>query len=247
MADIDSDAGDGGQNSAGDGAAASLSEAQINQVAEIVNKAISKRTKGLDDKLTTQVASQLSEFKDALTTSVGELLEKSQQGGDGSGKDPKDGGDVEKDPKFVGLQKQVSKLEKALETANAQTEQERKTARGAKLRSSLVDALAAHKIDGTNATHAVGHLVDSAKRVRYEEDEIVFVDEDGDAVPLKSGLADWVKTPDAKLYQAPTGASGSGKRSTGNGSGSPGGNNAQNAYQKTGERLVDAIRGGAIE
>jgi hypothetical protein len=239
-------AGDGGQNSAGDGAADSLSETQLAQVAEVVNRAISKRTRGLDEKLTTQVAAQLSQFQEAVTASVGELLEPIQQRSGDGGEAKGDGEAIKEHPEFKGLQKQLNQVQKALEQSQAEAKAKDEMARGATLRQTLAEGLAAHKIEGVNASHAVGHLIDAAKRVRHDGDQVVFVEEDGDVVDLKTGLADWVKTSDAKLYQSPTGASGSGTRPKGGGSGPSGGNN-DSSSTSLGERLVAAFQDSALE
>jgi hypothetical protein len=203
-----------------------------------LNKAITARFTAFEKKQTDQAET----FQKATVEQVGTLLDEklsSLKPPDPPKPDPKDGGpDAATAAKLSGLEKQVEKLTGELETERKAKAAETAKARDVSLRGTLTDALSGHGIEGKRALHAIGHLVDSSKRVRLAEDgeTPLFQDDSGTDVDLKTGLADWAKSDDAKLYLAPTGASGSGARSTGGG-GSPAGSSGGNSKPSVGDRL----------
>ena len=78
-------------------------------------------------------------------------------------------------------------------------------------------------------------------RVKYDDiGDLVWVDDDGDEVSLKAGVAEWAKTDDAKLYLPPRGASGSGDqpRNQSGGTADPNDRQARNRAA-----IVQGIRG----
>ena len=73
------------------------------------------------------------------------------------------------------------------------------------------------KIDGTGARLALLALTASGRVGRGEgedSDRAVFRGDDGVTVDLDTGLKQWLKTDEAKFFQAPSGARGSGSRPT---------------------------------
>jgi hypothetical protein len=118
-------------------------------------------------------------------------------------------GDAEAHAELKKLQDQIAQLTKQAEAAERERDAERARARDSTLRQRLTEALAAAGIEGVRARHAVGLLVDAEKRVRWSEsgDAVAF-----DDVDLASGLREWLKTEDAKLYLPARGALGSGDR-----------------------------------
>jgi len=111
-------------------------------------------------------------------------------------------------------------MQRRLEASEKQIEQERqeKAAAAAKsqaqsLRTKLSESLAAGGISGKSLQFALGVLLDSEKRVRFDEDERpLFKTDDGDELPLADGLKVWLKSDDAKVFLPPRGTTGSGHR-----------------------------------
>jgi hypothetical protein len=112
-------------------------------------------------------------------------------------------------PELRRLQEQVTQLTKQAEDARAERDTERARARDTTLRQRLIEALSVAGIEGVRARHAVGLLVDAERRVRWGEDGATIAFDDAD---LATGLREWLKTEDAKIYLPPRGAAGSGDR-----------------------------------
>lgn len=120
-------------------------------------------------------------------------------------------------PEFKGLMKQMAELEKVNQRIQLERDAERTKSRDAALRQNLSDALIKHGVDATRVKHAVGILVDSEKRVRFEDDgeTLVFKDTDNTDVDLLTGVKSWVKSDDGKFFLPPRGVNGSGDRGAG--------------------------------
>lgn len=240
------DSGQTGQGGSGD-APQYVTEAQL-------NKAITSRFAAFEKKITNQNEAA----QKATVESVGSLLDEKlaglkppqkdadgQTGGDGDGQA---GPDAATAAKLAGLEKQNQALQKRLDESEAKAAEKERKARDVTLRGTLGDALSEHGIEGKRALHAIGYLIDASKRVHLEDDgeTVLFRDEDGTDVDLKTGLADWAKSDDAKLYQAPTGATGSGARHDG-GNGRPAGGTKGGSESDIGQRLFDALSSGQTE
>jgi hypothetical protein len=188
--------GTGQPNGPLDGGAGALTEAKIH---ELINKTVGARIKAFESKiaktLEATTASIVQQVQDALKTNP-------PPGGDGKPDDTTH-------PQLAGMQKQLDALNQQLAASKAEAEAVKREQREVKLRAVLSEHLAKHEIEGVRAQHAVGYLVDAAKRVRWEGEEPVFND-GKDLVDLETGVAEWAKSDEAKLYLAPRGASGSG-------------------------------------
>ena len=106
------------------------------------------------------------------------------------------------------MKKQLEQITASNEQLKAERDAEKKSARDGKLRNTLTEKLTRSGIDPKYVGHAVGILVDVQRRVRFADDEgddIVFGDLD-----LDTGLKDWVRSDDAKIYLPPRGTHGSG-------------------------------------
>ncbi len=204
------------------GASASLTADQIvDIVSEVVNKAITARSKSTDSK----VEKALSEFSKQFETRFSELnKEKTVASGE-----PK----VEDAPAYKGMQKQLSDLQSKLESAENAKAAERLRGREKDLRARVADDLIKNGVDPTRVRHAVGLLIDADKKVRHvddDTDEVVFTDSDDQEVDYKTGLKSWLKSDDAKIYMAARGTTGTGsQRSPGQNSSKNNSNNGESA------------------
>lgn len=190
--------GTGQPDDSGDGGAGSLDEAKVN---ELISKAIGARFKAFE----TKIAKTFEAASEQILTRVNEALSTIPKPPEGGAPPPDD----KANPVVAGLQKQLDAMKAKVEASDAKAEAAEAKQRDAALRARLAEQLALHDIEGTRAQHAIGYLVDAAKRVRYDGDDLVFMDEN-DAVDLKTGLAEWAKGDEAKLYLPPRGANGSG-------------------------------------
>ena len=202
-----SDSGGGSGKPSGSDQPSGVTEDRVN---EIVTKAV-KRQIGdfakqqataqetfattLTERLLGSLDEKLSAFKPAEPTPSGK-------------KDPP----AESSAELKQLRKELDETKKQLKLAADAEVNEKANARAATFRSDVETELAKH---GSNAAkHARAALAEDG-RIKYASDdsnEIVFVDDDGDEVPLNKGVPGWLKSADGKRFMPPSGASGSGAR-----------------------------------
>lgn len=184
---------------------------------EQLNKAITARLNAFEKKMKDSFSATLQEFGTNFDSLLGSKLE--ELVGRQSAGAEKQKGNVEDDPKYNTLLKKMKDLEKSNEEIQQRAAAETAKARDIKLRQTLAEELARNGVDNSRARHAIGYLVDSEKRVRYEDDGegLVFTDEDGTDVDLGAGIRAWAKSDEAKMYLPPRGTVGSGDRPPANG------------------------------
>ena len=125
----------------------------------------------------------------------------------------------EDSPAYRAQQLELQKLQKRVEAAEGEKAAERAKARAQTLRQRTIEVLAEHGVTGNGARHAFNTFV-AESRVVYEgdtTDELLFVDEKGEKLPIKDGIKSWVESDDAKVFLPPRGAQGSGGEPRSNG------------------------------
>ena len=85
------------------------------------------------------------------------------------------------------------------------------------LRRTLAEELQTNGADPVRVPIAVGHLIDSSRRVKFETDDEddappIFRLDEQQSVDLKTGIKTWIKTDEGKFFLPPSGANGSGSR-----------------------------------
>lgn len=173
-------------------------------VSELVNKAITNRNKAFEGKMTGMLSELTAKFEERMKAQAAPAPSS-------SGPESK----VEDTPVFKGLQKQLADMQQKLEATEREKRAERAKGRDKDLRQRLSDELTKAGVDPARVRHAVGFLVDSDKRVRYvdeDTDEVVFTDEDNQEVDFRTGLRNWMKSDDSKIYQSARGTTGTGDR-----------------------------------
>lgn len=179
--------------------------------AEELNKAITARFTDHQKKL----EKHLETFSGTLTGKLEELLKSVPAPKSTDTADPPKS--ASESPEFKGLMKQMEEIKRENLKIQQERDAERTKSKDATLRQQLSDALIKNGVDANRVKHAVGILVDSEKRVRFEEDgeSIVFKDDDNTDVDLTTGIKSWVKSDDGKFYLPPRGVNGSGDRGAG--------------------------------
>lgn len=179
-------------------------------VAKIVNQAISARNKSFEAKVEKSLAD--------MTVGIGAKLEeiiatrapapKSEAQQTAGAAEPK----IEEHPAVRSLQKQLSELKNKAEKAEQERDNERAKTRDSSMRHRVQSALGEHGIDPKYTKHALGHLVDAEKLVRLGDDgeSLIFRDAEGGDLDFATGLKGWVASDEAKIYLPPRGAAGSG-------------------------------------
>jgi hypothetical protein len=157
----------------------------LDMVTKIVNQAISARSKS---------------FEKTLEQKLSELSGKFQPAAPPPEESPEH-------PTNKGLMKRLEEMQKRLEAAENEKKAEQEKLRDRDLRSKVAERLAAAGIDGQRAKHAIGFLVDAQKSVKWDGETLAFGE-----VDFETGVSDWLKSEDAKLYLPPRGTSGSGDR-----------------------------------
>lgn len=119
----------------------------------------------------------------------------------------------EDSPAFKAQQLELQKLQKRLESSESEKAAERAKARAQALRQRTFELLSEHGVTGNGARYAFNNFA-AEGRVVYEgdtSDELLFVAEKGEKLPIKDGIKSWVESEDAKVFLPPRGASGSGE------------------------------------
>ena len=179
---------------------------------EQLNRAITARFKGFEQKiektLGESLTASLTAFGGKMKEELTALLPPKPEPKEEKKKEAPANPDLKK------FEDQIAALTKQADEARSERDEERRKMRDATLRQKLTDALATAGIDGVRARHAVGLLVDAEKRVRWSDDgdAVLFRRAEDDDVELGEGIKSWLKSDDAKLYLPPRGATGSGDR-----------------------------------
>ena len=205
-----------------------FTEAQIEEIqkvtANVVNNAIGARDKRLEK--------QFAGLLDGVTSSLTKKLEEFGTRVPVADPDPNDPGgkggknkDRSNDVVIATMQKQLADAQTKIESAERSRAQERGRRRMGDLRRTLSEELIANGTDPARAPIAVGLLIDSSRRVKFEaedDDEAppIFRLDDTQSVDLKTGIKTWIKTDEGKFFLPPSGANGSGSRPS-RGTGAP--------------------------
>jgi hypothetical protein len=175
-----------------------------------LNRTITARQRKLEEKLTKQFEAKTAE----LLSRFDELLgSKGMADGEPSqpAKSASKAEDITEHPSYKALTRKLGELESRWKKADEEVAAERRKSRETSAKATLSEKLANAGIEGTRAKLAIGHLFDSAKVARFNEaGELVVAigDEEHD---LDEGLKKWLSTDEAKVFQPPRGAQGSGE------------------------------------
>ena len=166
----------------------------VEQVNQIVNSAISSRLKSFEKKF--------DEFATKLTTKPESTEPILQQ----------------KEEKVSNAE--LLNLKKQFEALKVEKEQETAKRKDLDLRTTVKEHLQKAGVPAHLMKAATAVVIDSDKLVSYnEDDQLVFRSDVGD-LDLASGLKQWSKSSDGKVFLAPKNVSGSGEKVSNNQSGS---------------------------
>jgi hypothetical protein len=188
---------------------------------EQLQAALTTRFRTFEQKLDKALADGVGTIAARIRDELSALMPKGEatvEGGEGAPKPEGPAGGAAPQPapspELRKLQEQITLLTRQADEARAERDAERARGRDSLLRQCVTDALSGVGIEGVRARHALGLLVDAEKRVRWSDDgdSILFRTDAHDDLDLPSGVREWLKTEDAKLYLPPRGAAGSGDR-----------------------------------
>jgi tetrahydromethanopterin S-methyltransferase subunit G len=202
---------DQGNPSPKDGQGASDEPEFVTQ--EALNRAITARLKDHERKLEKQMADFTASLPEKILEGLKDKLPTAEpQTGKSKSQEP----NPMDHPEVRGLKKRLDEMETQAKQLQAERDQEQARNKDNTLRNRLQEELANSGVETRRIRHAVGLLVDSEKRVHWDEDgNILFRDADGSDIDLTNGVKSWLRTEDGKMYLPPRGTSGSGGRSPG--------------------------------
>lgn len=201
-ADPDGGAGGGGTGE-GDGPKYVTEE----QLSNVVNAAVSTHVGRAIKKTVGEIVPTIVEqVTAALKPDPGDGGE---GGGDGAGGDV-GGGDGKPDPAMTAMKRQMTQVSNKLEVERTARIAAETRHSQAGLRSAVLKGLGIHKITGERQDAAIASLYHN-ERVKVAEDgSHLFVDTNGDELPLGEGIKGWAGSDSAKLYLPPREIKGSG-------------------------------------
>ena len=164
-----------------------------------------------------KIEKQLKETTEGFSKALDEKLAGFKPGQDPP--DDKGGKSSKKDVEVETLRKQFADLQAQLMTSQQQAEAEREKNRQIQLSQTVTEKLERlGAIHGVAAKMALGSLT-AFGRVgwgtdddTFGPDKLVFRGDDGSITELDVGLKQWLKSDEAKIFQAPTNVRGSGSR-----------------------------------
>lgn len=182
-------------------------------VQELINKAIGARFRTFEEKQAKAAETQSAK----LLETFGQTLEQKLEAFKPAPPQQHDA-DPKQSPEYRAQQKQIDDLKKSITQAQNEKQQERQKARAVMLRQNVETALKGMKVDHP---HAAAYLIDSAKLVDFADENsenVIFRKKGSEETDLlETGLSEWLKSAEGKLYVPATGASGSGERPGGGG------------------------------
>lgn len=192
-----------------------------------VQRAVSGRLADFEKKFGKTIDGKFSEFGSTIGQTLEEKLSglkpkadpaPPQSGQSANGAQPQF--KLEEHPEFLNMRKAAEAQAKELERLQKRQAEEQKkaaeaTARERKLKlNSTVEGILSKAVAPGRASHARAFLTHPENnRITYEDDDgdnLVFINDEGDKIPLEKGLKTWLKSEDAKHYLPPQNPGGSG-------------------------------------
>jgi hypothetical protein len=206
-----------------------------------VNNMFTARLATTEEKLVKKLEKQLGE-------SFGKTLD-DKLAGFKPAQDPPDdkgGGKGKKDVELESMRKTLENMQQQLQATQAESQAEKEKNRTIQLQQLVTEKLEKlGGIQGVAARMALGSLTAFNKvgwgtdEDTFGPDKLVFRNpDDGSVTDLDVGLKQWLKTDEAKIFQAPTGVRGSGSRP---GGGDPRLNGGKLTLEQQKQFLQDAL------
>jgi hypothetical protein len=180
------------------------------ELAQIVNAAVSGHTKRLEKRLGDSLVSQIVA---QLKTDAGQGDDDGQD--DGQDDDSGSAGKAKSSPETIALKRQISALSNKLQKAEDGRAAEAKQRQAEALRSEARKLLGDAGISGRGLRGAMAELLQDGRVKLGEDGSHLFEDDDGTELPLADGLKGWASSDDAKLYLPPRDVRGSGDNGRG--------------------------------
>jgi len=230
-------AGDQQNRSGGGDQPVAVTEASVN---EQINKALTSRFKTFEEKQTKTLEGLFTRHSESFGATLDAKLEAIKP----AAPVQVDKQDPTQSPEYRAQQKQIDDLHKTVKQAQTEKAAERQKARTITLRQNVKAALEAA---GVTHPHAAGILIDSLKLVDFADessDNVIFRKKGTDETDLlETGLSEWLKSAEGKLYVPASGASGSGERPAGSGGIPPRFSQPANGSPASSQDIVSGLLG----
>ena len=221
LAPVSEETGGGGAGGNGSGSdkpgggeqPAGLTEDKVN---ELINKAIGGRFRAFEEKQAKATEASNAKLLETIGSTLEEKLsgfKPTDEGKDGKGKPATT--DLSQNPDFRALKKQNEEITRQLEAEKLEKQKANTKARNEALHRKVESELAALGITDPRSARLILQGDDVVSYEDDDSDNVVFRDEEGGALPLKKGLESWAKSAVGKRFLPPSGANGSGERSSG--------------------------------
>lgn len=180
------------------------------EVEDLVNRAVNAHVKRSEKRVVGSLKASFDELKEALLPKSTDSEPASNTNtADDSGKDDKP------DPELTSMKRQMTQQSNRLNTEIEARKLAEKRVADDGLKSKVSEALGLHNINGNRQAAAMALLYQSGK-VKIAEDGVhLFVDTNGDELPLGEGLKSWAGSDEAKLFTPPREIKGSGDKGQG--------------------------------
>lgn len=229
--------------------AAPFTDAQLEQISQVAgqvaNSAFAARAKKLEEKLGVEFKTGL----EGITRQLTDLAANASAGK--TGKKGKDGGAAEEpdaaDPKFNGMQRQLSELKSQLDARDKELAGEKAKQKLAALRQSAREELGKLGIVEPPRVKAALATLEADGRLGVDDEgQNTYIENANSVVDLATGIRAWGKTDDAKIFIPASGARGSGDRPGQGGAGKPGAAPKETTDADVGLALVATFGGSGV-
>lgn len=186
---------------------------------EELNRAITQRLRSFEKNFESKIGSLSENLSGTLKSQLEEISKqlKPVEEVKPSKKEVDSQNELHNNPQFKAMQAELEAMKKASLLASQKAQEERAKSREMQMRSHLSETLSKQGVPADRLKHAVGFLVNVTNSVSYSEDnedEVVFKSQDGE-LDLASGVKQFLKSDDGKLYLPARAINGSGDRASG--------------------------------